>query len=68
MKSDIYYIFCINTIKSLKDLQQINQAIIIIEENSFVIREPKNFYFDFDWLKNVSQNLKHEIEFTIKKQ
>ena len=68
MKSDIYYIFCINTIKSLKDLQQINQAIIIIEENSFVIREPKNFYFYFDWLKNVSQNLKHEIEFTIKKQ
>ena len=31
-----------------------------------VIREPKTFYFDFDWPKNVNENLKHEIEFIIK--
>ena len=30
------------------------------------IREPKTFYFDFDWPKNVDENLKHEIEFIIK--
>ena len=31
-----------------------------------VIKEPKTFYFDFDFLKNVDKNLKHEIEFTLK--
>ena len=31
-----------------------------------VIREPKTFYFRFDWPKNVDENLKHEIEFIIK--
>ena len=31
-----------------------------------VIRDPKNFYFDFDWPKDVGKNLKHEIEFIIK--
>ena len=31
-----------------------------------VIRDPKTFYFDFDWPKNVDENLKHEIEFIIK--
>ena len=31
-----------------------------------VIREPKTFYFDFDWSKNVDKTLKHEIEFIIK--
>ena len=30
-----------------------------------VIREPKTFYFDFDWLKNVDENLKNDIEFII---
>ena len=30
------------------------------------IRDPKTFYFDFDWPKDVDQNLKHEIEFLIK--
>ena len=37
-----------------------------MEENIFVIRHPKTFYFDFDWLKDVDENLKHEIEFIIK--
>ena len=31
-----------------------------------VIREPKNFHFNFDWLKDVDENLKQEIEFIIK--
>ena len=31
-----------------------------------VIREPKTFYFDFDWPKNVDENLKYQIEFIIK--
>ena len=29
-----------------------------------VVRDPKTFYFDFDWLAD--ENLKHEIEFIIK--
>ena len=37
-----------------------------MEENIVVIREPKTFYFHFDWPKNVDENLKHEIEFIIK--
>ena len=31
------------------------------------IREPKTFYFDFDLPKHVDNNLKHEIEFIIKR-
>ena len=31
-----------------------------------VIRESKTFYFDFDWPKNIDDNLKHEIEFIVK--
>ena len=31
-----------------------------------VIREPKTFYFDFDWPKDVDKNLKQDVEFTIK--
>ena len=31
-----------------------------------VIRDPKIFYFDYDWSKDVDENLKHEIEFIIK--
>ena len=31
-----------------------------------VIRDPKSF--DFDWLKNVDENLKYEIEFIIKNE
>ena len=37
-----------------------------MEENMVVIREPKTFYFEFDWPKNADENLKHEIEFIIK--
>ena len=37
-----------------------------MEENMIVIREPKNFHFNFDWLKDVDENLKQEIEFIIK--
>ena len=31
-----------------------------------VISDPKTFYFDFDWSKDVDENLKHEIGFIIK--
>ena len=31
-----------------------------------VIRDPEIFYFHFDWPKNIDDNLKHQIEFTIK--
>ena len=31
-----------------------------------MIGDPKTFYFDFDWLKHVYENLKHKFEFVIK--
>ena len=31
------------------------------------IRDPKTFCFDFDWSKDVDKNLKHKIEFIIKR-
>ena len=31
-----------------------------------VIRDPKTFYFHFDYPKNVDENLKHQNEFIIK--
>ena len=31
-----------------------------------MITDPKTFYFDFDWPKNVDENLKHGIEVIIK--
>ena len=34
-----------------------------MEENVIVIRDPKTFCFNFDWQKDVDENLKHEIEF-----
>ena len=37
-----------------------------MEENMIVIRDHKTFYFDFDWPKDVDENLKREIEFIIK--
>ena len=37
-----------------------------MKENNIVIRDPKTFYFDFDWPKVVDENLKHGIEFVIK--
>ena len=39
---------------------------MIMEENLIVIREPKTFCFNFDWSKDVDENLKHEIKFVIK--
>ena len=38
---------------------------IIMEENMIAIRNPKTFCFNFDWPKDVAENLKHEIEFII---
>ena len=32
-----------------------------------VIRDPKTFCFDFNWPKDVDENLKLEIEFIIKR-
>ena len=37
-----------------------------MEENVVVIKDPKTFYFDFDWPKDVDKNFKHEIEFITK--
>ena len=37
-----------------------------MEENKIVIRDPKTFYSDVDWSKNVDENLKHDINFIIK--
>ena len=31
-----------------------------------MIRDPKTFYFLFDWLKVADKNLKHETEYIIK--
>ena len=33
-----------------------------------VIRDPETFLKNFDWCKDVDENLKHEIEFYHKKQ
>ena len=37
-----------------------------MEENVIVIRDSKIFCFNFDWSKYVDENLKDEIEFSIK--
>ena len=37
-----------------------------MEKNMIEIKNPKTFYFDFDWPKDVDENLKQEIEFMIK--
>ena len=39
---------------------------IIMEENMILIRDLKTFCFNFDWSKDVDENLKHEIGFIIK--
>ena len=31
-----------------------------------MIRDPKTFCFNFNWPKDIDENLKHEIEFIIK--
>ena len=38
----------------------------MMEKNMIVIRDPKMFCFNFDWLKDVDESLKHEIEFIMK--
>ena len=37
-----------------------------MEENVIVMKDPKTFCFNFDWSKNVDENLMHETEFIIK--
>ena len=37
-----------------------------MEDDIFIIREPKTFYFNFDQPKDLDKNLKYEIEFIIK--
>ena len=37
-----------------------------MKENVFVIRDPKFFYPNFDWPKDVDDNLKNETDFIIK--
>ena len=37
-----------------------------MEENTVIIRDPRTFRFNFNWSKDVDENLKHEIEFIIK--
>ena len=64
MKSEKYYIYFINTIKSLKNLQQFHQVIIIMEENILVINM-RNKIENLK-LKFADKNLKHLIEFIIK--
>ena len=39
-----------------------------MEENTTVLRDSKTFCFNFDWPKDVYENLNHKIEFIIKKQ
>ena len=52
-------------------MQQFNEVIVIMEENiilqenMIVIRDPKTFFFNFAWPKDVDQNLKHAIKFII---
>ena len=38
-----------------------------MKENMIVIRDPKPFFFNFDWPKYLDENLKYEIEFIIKR-
>ena len=38
-----------------------------MEDYMVAIRESKTFYFDFDLPKHVDKNLKHEIQFIIKR-
>ena len=37
-----------------------------MEQNMIVIRDSKNFSFNFGWPNDVDDNLNHEIEFSIK--
>ena len=37
-----------------------------MKQNMIVTRDPRFFYFNFDWPKYVDEDLKHEIKFIIK--
>ena len=37
-----------------------------MEETMTVIRDPKTFYFYFDWPKYNDENLKYKLEFILK--
>ena len=37
-----------------------------MEENLIVIGDTKTFCFNFDWARDLDENLKHEIKFIIK--
>ena len=37
-----------------------------MEENITSTRYPKTFYFDFDWPKDIDENLKHKTQLIIK--
>ena len=37
-----------------------------MKEDMIVIRDPKTFCFNFDWPKDVDENLKYKLEFIIK--
>ena len=37
-----------------------------MKENMVVIRDPKTFCFNFDFLRDIDEHLMHEIEFIIK--
>ena len=51
MKSDKYYFFDQRNKIIKASLQQLNQAIIIMEQNMIVIRDSRTFYFHFNWPK-----------------
>ena len=40
---------------------------IIMEENMIAIRDPKTCSFNFNWPKDVDEDLNHEIEIIIKR-
>ena len=46
-------------------MQLPNEVVTIMEDSMVVIREPKNFSFDFN--EDFDKNLKYEIEFIIKR-
>ena len=37
-----------------------------MEQNMILIRDPKTFHFNFDWSKDIDENLKSKIEFAMK--
>ena len=61
MKLDEYSIFFVSIIKLLKKFTKFNQVINIMEKNMIVIRDPKTCCFNFDWPKDVDENLKLKL-------